>query len=156
MRASLILLVLAAAPLPAAPAPAFTLKALDGSTYRLADHLGRRAVVVDFWATWCGPCTRALKQLQGVKERFPGVEVLAVSIDDGQSAAKVDPYVRGRGFTFTVLLDPEARACRLYNPKASVPYTVVIGKDGQVAYSHSGYLPGDERELAAKVEEALR
>jgi len=139
------------AALPAGPAPTFTLNRPDGSRFNLDDHLGRQVIVLDFWATWCGPCLRALKQLQALQDRYPQVLVLAIAIDDGRTLAQVDPYVRGRGFTFTVLLDPDASACRLYNPEGGVPYTVVIDRKGATAFHHNGYLAGDERALSAAV-----
>lgn len=135
----------------AGQAPAFSLQRLDGSRFTLAEHLGRQVLVLDFWATWCGPCTRSLKKLQELRERFPEVLVLAVAIDDARTQAQVAPYVEGRGFTFTVLLDPDSTVCRQFNPSGSVPYTVVIDKGGSRAYSHSGYLPGDEQGLFAAV-----
>jgi len=128
--------------------PLFTLKALDGSTFRLADHLGKQPIVLDFWATWCGPCTRSLKKLQELHERFPEAVMLAIAIDDGQSVARVAQYVQGRGFTFTVLLDPDTNVLRLFNPEGGVPTTVVVDRKGGVAYSHVGYLPGDEKAVA--------
>jgi cytochrome c biogenesis protein CcmG, thiol:disulfide interchange protein DsbE len=140
----------------AAPAPRFTLKRLDGSTFSLADELGKRTVVLDFWATWCGPCTRSLKTLQELHARFPEVLVAAISIDDGQSLARVNQYVQGRGFTFTVLLDPDASTLRLFNPTGGVPTTVIIDRSGAIAYSHVGYLPGDEKTVADKVLELAR
>jgi len=137
----------------AGAAPNFTLKKLDGSTFRLADHVGKQVIVVDFWATWCGPCTKYLKKLQELQTKYPDVMVLAVSIDDGQSMSQVNQYVQGRGFTFTVLLNPDSNVLKMFNPTGGVPTTVVIDKKGDVAFSHTGYLPGDERTLAAKVEE---
>ncbi|MCE1230146.1 MAG: TlpA family protein disulfide reductase [Firmicutes bacterium] len=140
----------------AGPAPSFTLKGLDGSTFRLADHVGKQVIVLDFWATWCGPCTKFLKKLQEIKEQRPDVLVLAISIDDGQSLDKVNQYVRGRGFTFMVLSDPDSSVLRMFNPSAGVPTTVVIDRNGNVAYQHTGALPGDEKSLATKLDELRR
>ena len=72
----------------------------------------------------------------------------AIAIDDGQSVARVAQYVQGRGFTFTVLLDPDTNVLRLFNPEGGVPTTVVLDRQGGVAYSHVGYLPGDEKAVA--------
>ena len=135
----------------AGPVPSFTLKGLDGTSFRLDDHLGKQIIVLDFWATWCGPCTRSLKHLQELRTRYPGVLVLAIATDDGRTLAQVGPYVQGRGFSFTVLLDPDASVCRVFNPQGGVPYTVVIDKQGSMVYNHSGYLPGDEQELFSAV-----
>lgn len=149
---SLLSAALLACTLQAATAPNFTLKSLEGPNFKLADHVGKQVIVVDFWATWCGPCTKYLKKLQELKSGHPDVLVLAISIDDGQSQAQVSQYIRGRGFDFKVLLDPEGSVCRMFNPSSSVPYTVVIDRNGDIAYTHSGYLPGDEKTLAAKIE----
>lgn len=136
---------------PAGTVPSFSLKQLDGTPFRLGDHLKKQVIVLDFWATWCVPCTRALKKLQALREKFPEVLVLAAAIDDGRTLAEVGPYVQGRGFTFTVLLDSDASVCRMFNPEGAVPYTMVIDRQGAQAYSHSGYLPGDEQALFAVV-----
>ena len=136
--------------------PLFTLRKLDGSSFRLADHLGKQSIVLDFWATWCGPCTRSLKKLQELHEQFPEALVLAIAIDDGQSVARVNQYVQGRGFTFTVLLDPEASALRMFNPEGGVPTTVVLDRRGGIVYSHVGYLPGDEKAVAEQLRKPVR
>jgi len=140
----------------AGPVPSFSLKQLDGSPFNLDDHLKRQVIVLDFWATWCGPCTRSLKKLQELHEKCPEALVLAVAIDDGRTLAQVAPYVQGRGFTFTVLLDTDASVCRMFNPGGGVPFTAVIDRRGALAYSHSGYLSGDERALASAVAKLIR
>jgi peroxiredoxin len=151
-----ILALVLCAPMAAGTVPSFSLKQLDGSPFRLVEHLKKQVIVLDFWATWCGPCTKSLKKLQALQVKYPQVLVLAVTIDDGRTMADVRPYVQGRGFTFTVLLDPEASVCRVFNPEGSVPYTVVIDRQGALAYNHSGYLPGDERALFSVVEKLLQ
>jgi thiol-disulfide isomerase/thioredoxin len=147
----LLLTLALGCPLSAGAVPAFSLKQLDGTVFRMADHLNKQVIVLDFWATWCGPCTKSLKKLQELQVKYPQVLVAAVATDDGRTMAQVEPYVRGRGFTFTVLLDPEANVCRVYNPGGGIPYTVVIDRQGAMAYEHSGYLPGDELALFAAV-----
>lgn len=139
----------------AGPVPDFSLKRTDGSTFRLRDHLGKQVILVDFWATWCGPCTKLLKKLQELKDKYPDVLVVAISIDDSGSQAKVAQYIHGRGYTFTVLLDPDTAVCRMFNPQAGIPFTFLVDKKGELAYTHTGYLPGQEKELAERLE-ALR
>jgi len=152
---ALLALVLCA-PAPAGPVPSFSLKQLDGAPFRLDDHLKKQVIVLDFWATWCGPCTRSLKKLQELHEQYPEVLMLAIAIDDGRTLAQVAPYVQGRGFTFTVLLDPDAAVCRMFNPEGGVPTTAVIDRQGGMAYCHSGYLAGDERALASVLAKLAR
>lgn len=139
----------------AGPVPDFTLKKLDGSIFRMKDAVGKQVILVDFWATWCGPCAKLLKKVQDIKDRYPDVLVLAISIDDAASQAKVAQYVHGRGYDFTVLLDPDTSVCKMFNPQVGVPFTLLIDKRGELAYTHSGYLPGQEKELTARLE-ALR
>ncbi len=133
--------------LAAGPVPDFSLKRLDGSTFRLKDALGKQVIVIDFWATWCGPCTKALKKLQELHASRKDVLVLAISIDDASSMAKVQQFVQGRGYTFPVLLDPDSQVCRLFNPKGNIPFTLVIDRKGERVYQHTGYVPGDEQDL---------
>lgn len=155
MRAALtaLLSICLAIPALAGPVPDFTLKKLDGSAFRMADVRGKQVVLVDFWATWCAPCVKYLKKLQELKERYPDVLVVTVSIDDSSSQSKVAQLVQGKGYDFMVLLDPDTSVCRMFNPQAGVPYTMIIDRKGELAYSHAGYLPGQEKELARRIEE---
>ena len=143
----LLLAGLLACRLPAGTIPEFTAKKLDGTLFRSGDAVGRQVIVLDFWATWCAPCLKMLKKLQALHETRPGVLVLAVSIDDASSMAKVSQYIQGKGYTFPVLLDPESAILRRFNPSLDISYTVVIDKRGEVSYRHSGYVPGDEKAL---------
>jgi peroxiredoxin len=132
--------------------PEFVAKKLDGSVFKSSDVVGKRVMVVDFWATWCAPCTKMLKKLQTIHETHPDVLVLAVSIDDASSMAKVSQFIQGRGYTFPVLLDPESSILRMFNPSMDISYTVIIDKNGEIAYRHSGYVLGDEKALVERLD----
>lgn len=150
----LLALSIAAAP-PSGPAPEFSGKLLDGSMFRSNQVVGKKVIVIDFWATWCAPCLKMLKKLQTLQETRPDVQIIAVSIDDATTLSKVGQYIQGKGYTFQVLLDPDSAILRQFNPSTEVPFCVVIDKLGKVAFSHSGYLPGDEKDLFDRVD-ALR
>lgn len=145
------LALIALAPLSAQGA-GFTCRRLDGGVLKSSDVVGKKIIVVDFWATWCAPCLKTLKHLQALHDSRPDVLVLAVSIDDATSMAKVSQYIQGKGYTFPVLLDPESALLRAYQPSLDVPFTFVLDRKGKVAYSHSGYVPGDEKALLAALD----
>ncbi|MCP5051025.1 MAG: TlpA family protein disulfide reductase [bacterium] len=133
--------------------PDFSLKQLDGSAYKFSDHVGKKVILIDFWATWCKPCKKFLKKLNAIyKERKDQVEVLAISTDDSSSLARVESYVKSKQFVFTVLLDPDSQVARVFNPSQQLPFTIIIDKKGNIVYSHTGYLPGYEKVIAKKLD----
>ncbi len=125
-------------------------RGLDGKEVKLVDLLtGKKPVVISFWATWCNPC---VEELEAVSERFASWQkeidfiFVAVSIDDARSASKVRSFVNGREWPFTVLMDANQEVMKAMNI-SSVPFTMILGRNGFVRYSHSGYIPGDENTL---------
>jgi peroxiredoxin len=122
---------------------------LDGDKVALADLLGKGPILVDFWATWCKPCLKEMPYIQRLHEEYGerGLQVLAVTIDAPRSQSRVKPLVRGKKFTFRVLLDPGQNVFRKLQGKGQIPYVVVLDPDGQIRYRHTGYRPGDEKEL---------
>ncbi len=134
------------------PAPAFILETHDGGRTSLAEHLAAGPVIVDFWATWCAPCRKALPHLQSLQDEYAdrGLTVLAVSIDDPRNQPKIDAFARSQKLDFPILLDGDSRVARLYRV-ASVPTTFLVSPSGRVVAFHRGYRDGDEKLLAAEV-----
>ncbi len=151
-----IVLVPAAARAQKADVPNFVLKDLDGKEVSLTDLRAKGPVVVDFWATWCKPCLRELPYLDSLRVKYAdkGLQVVAVSIDETRSLAKVKSYVKTHSYGFLVLLDPNQRTLRQLQG-VNVPYVVVVSQEGRRLYTHSGYREGDEKELARVVADAL-
>lgn len=145
------------APAAGSPAPDFALADLDGAQVRLADLVARGPVVMAFWATWCRPCAQEIPHLSALQQELGerGLTVLGVSLDDATTVGEVRAFVRTRDVSYTVLLDTEGRVAALYNPEHALPFTVVIGRGGQVRRVHRGYVPGDEVQLRAEVVELL-
>ncbi len=136
--------------------PDFSLKQLDGSTYHFSDHIGKKVIVIEFWATWCKPCKKLLKKLNQIYlDHKEHVEVLAISIDDASAISKAEAYIKGKRFSFTVLLDPDSKVVRIFNPSMKLPFTAVIDKKGDILHTHTGYIPGYEKEIIKKLETLL-
>ena len=126
----------------------FILENLDGDFIELEEEIGEGPVLLSFWATWCKPCKEELKEFNKLFEKYSdsGLKIFAISIDNEKSIAKVKPYVRTNDFQFTVLLDPNSEAARMYYAQM-VPYSVILNKSGEIIYSHLGYKKGDELEI---------
>jgi peroxiredoxin len=137
--------------------PDFELPTLDGKSERLSDHLGRDVVLIDFWATYCQPCLRAMPELDALYRRHKprGFVVLGVSIDGADALPEVRAEVKKLGVGFPILLDQETRVVSLYNPKTSAPFSVLIGRDGSILTKREGYTTGSEGTLERDVEAAL-
>ena len=142
----------------AARPPDFELPRLDGGSERLSSHFGKDVVLVDFWATFCKPCLRSMPELDALyrSRKARGFVVLGVSIDGPGSSADVQAAVSQLGVSFPILLDQESRAVALYNPRASAPFSVLIGRDGRVLAQREGYTTGSHDALEHDVDAALR
>lgn len=138
----------------ATAAPDFTLRAADGPNVRLQEQRGR-VVMVNFWATWCGPCRQEMPHLNRLYEKYrgSGFTLLGVNIDEDPRAAT--ELAKKLGVTFPVLLDTDKKVSRLYDMSA-MPATVVIDRDGKVRYLHRGYREGVETSYEAQVRELLK
>ncbi len=137
--------------------PDFELDVIDGSSFRLGEHLGKEVVLLDFWATYCDPCLAAMPHLNDLYQRHKqqGLLIVGVSIDGPESIAQVRATVSRLGVEFPILLDDESSVVALYNPKVSAPFSVLIGKDGAVIAKREGYTTGKAAALDADIERAL-
>lgn len=137
--------------------PNVNLKDLDGKSVSMSKfNNSDKPIVVSFWATWCGPCVKELTAINEVYAKWQketGVELIAVSIDDSRTKARVKPQVKGKSWKYTVLLDENQELKRALNV-GNVPYTMVLYK-GKVVYSHSSYTPGIENEIYKQIKKAI-
>ncbi len=136
--------------------PDVNVKTGDGETVNIADYAKKGQVtVLNFWATWCTPCKKELNNIAELygdwKDQYD-VEIVAVSIDDTRNAAKVKTYVDGQAWDYTVLLDQNQDLQRALSFQ-SIPYTILLNKEGEIVYRHNGYVNGDEYELEEKIAE---
>jgi peroxiredoxin len=138
-------------------APDFTARDLDGKTFRLSDHLGKEVVLLDFWSTYCEPCRAEFPHLRALydQNKALGLLVVAVSMDGPETVADLPAFVKRFELDFPVVLDDDSRIASLYNPKKSMPLSVLIDRTGRIGVVREGYNPGDEGLVAADVATAL-
>lgn len=135
-------------------APNFTLKSSTGSNLKLSEHRGE-VIMINFWATWCGPCRQEMPLLNRIHEQYrkAGFTLLGVNIDDRPDVAL--NMAKKLGVTFPVLFDTGKRVSRLYDVNA-MPSTVLIDRDGKVRYIHLGYRAGYETKYESQIRELLK
>jgi len=136
-------------------APGFTLLTLDGGRASLTDHRDK-LVVLNFWATWCQPCTVEMPSLEALWRRYRdrGLVVVGVSVDRGAPKALLEPYVRTLKLTFPILLDPDAKTSDRWRVTA-LPATFLVRPGGEVAGMAMGAREWNSDEMQALVERLL-
>lgn len=124
-------------PVKGAIAPDFELETIDGETLKLSDFRGK-AVLINFWATWCGPCRVEMPAMQSRFETHsPDFVILAVDNDEPQEI--VSAFVDELGLTFNVLLDPGATIQELYQIRG-YPSSIFVDADGIIRVVHIGIM----------------
>ncbi len=135
-------------------APDFALKSSTGENLRLSEFRGD-VVMINFWATWCGPCRQEMPLLDELYTRYErvGFNLLGINIDDDSRRAM--QMIEELGVTFPVLFDSRKEVSKLYEVEA-MPVTVLIDREGNVRHVHHGYKPGYEDAYLDQVRSLLR
>ena len=135
------------------------MKTLDGKTVDTSTlNNDGKPFIISFFATWCKPCNRELKAIHEQYEEWQeetGVKVVAISIDQAQNINKVKPLVDGEEWEYEVLLDPNSEFRRAMGVQM-IPHVFIIGGDGKIVESRSGYTEGGEQHLIEKVRELVK
>ena len=120
-------------------APDFTLKSIDGKTIKLSDYKGK-IVIIDFWATWCGPCRKGIPDLIEIQKQYPkDVVVLGISVDR-ETAKDVAPFVKNNKINYSVALFTED-VIKSFGGINSIPTSFVIDKKGNIVKKFVGLQP---------------
>ena len=139
---------------PGAPAPDFTLAARDGGKVRLADLKGQ-VVMINFWATWCGPCRQEMPLLAQLNTKYEplGFTLLGVNVEPDSAAAVA--WLKGMPVTFPILFDTDSVVAGNFGVEG-MPSTVFVDRKGQVRYVHRGYKVGDEAKYADMIRSLVK
>lgn len=134
------------------------IKGLKQANFRLADFRGK-VIVINLWASWCGPCRREIPEYEKVRKSYEGREVEFVALtteDPNESADEVNKFLRQVTFGFRLGWADSEMARFLMNGRSSIPQTIVIDSDGRVVKHWGGYAPGRSGDrLKAAIDQAL-
>ncbi len=145
---------LAASSLEGQAAPDFVLRSATGENLRLSEYRGD-VVLINFWATWCGPCRQEMPLLDDLYGRYQrvGFNLLGINIDEDSRRAM--QMVQELGVKFPVLFDENKEVSKLYEVEA-MPVTILVDREGIVRHVHHGYKPGYEEKYLTEIRSLLR
>ncbi len=141
-------------PLLGKDAPVFELDTLAGKLVKLADLKEKEIIILDFWATWCGPCVKALPTITEVASAYKAKGVVFYAVNVGEDAETVSAFLKEKELDVPVLLDKEGKVAGLYGAEG-IPQTVLIGKDGIVQVVHVGLSADLKVKLSHELDELL-
>jgi peroxiredoxin len=144
----------AAADIVGKPAPDFALRSMQGPSMRLSEHLGE-VVVINFWATWCGPCRQEMPLLEQMHKRYSALGFTLVGVNVDANSKDAEEWLSKTPVSFPVLFDRESKVSAMYDVKA-MPSTVFIDRKGNVRALHKGYKAGDEGEYLNQIRALLK
>jgi thiol-disulfide isomerase/thioredoxin len=141
-------------PLLTKDAPTFTLPLLAGGDFDLAKEKGK-VIVLDFWATWCGPCVKSLPDMIAKMAEFDPSKVRFIAVNQAEPSDQVKAFLETRGWKMEVALDGFQRVGQQFKVEG-IPHTVIIDTEGKVAFVKTGYSPDGADKLAEQVRKLLK
>ncbi|MBI2094804.1 MAG: TlpA family protein disulfide reductase [Candidatus Omnitrophica bacterium] len=130
----------------------FTLRNLEGEAVRFDEVLeGKKAVLLNFWATWCPPCREEIPDLVELQARRGGDSFTVLGVDVGESAAKVRAFSEKMGINYPLLLDDDMEVARAYGV-VGIPTSLLVASDGMIVGEYHGYTS----KLVSDVEAVLK
>lgn len=135
-------------------APNFTLKSNKGKNIKLSELRGR-VVLINFWASWCGPCRQEMPELDKLYSKYKklGFTILGINVEENATAAL--KIIADDKISFPILFDTENKVSQLYDVRA-MPTSILVGRDGNMRYLHLAYRPGDINKYKKWVKELIR
>ena len=135
-------------------APSFTLGSNGGKEISLAQYKGQ-VVMINFWASWCGPCRQEMPLLESIYKKYNrmGFTLIGVNVEPDSNAA--NQWLKQTPVSFPILYDKDSKVSKMYDV-AGMPSTVIIDRTGKVRVLHRGYKPGDENEYLDSIRTLVR
>jgi peroxiredoxin len=135
-------------------APDFTLKSMAGTNLKLTEQRGK-IIVINFWASWCGPCREEMPVLQKFYDKYQdlGVSVWGINVEQENQAGR--DFLADLNLSFPILFDASNTISLMYQV-AAMPTTIIIDRDGLIRYAFQGYKPGYEKKYAKAIKQLIR
>lgn len=132
----------------------FTLKSRSGKNIKLSELRGQ-VVMINFWASWCGPCRQEMPLLEALYKKYNALGFTLLGVNVEQDSTKANGYLRDISVSFPILYDTKNTVSKAYNISA-MPSTVMVDRNGNLRYLHHGYKPGYEKEYQKQVKALIR
>ena len=135
----------------------FTLENIENEWVSLSEIQGEQLTIIDFWATWCKPCTKAMPKLNDIYNHYKndGLSVIGISCDGPRSISKVGAVASSLEIDYHILKDINCEVMNTYQYQ-SFPTLIMVDSDNEVIYVHEGFSSGDENEIRGEVESRLK
>jgi len=129
---------------------------IDGNSVNINEIKGEKLTVLDFWATWCGPCIKSIPELVKLSEEFheQGVRFIGINTDSPRNRSKVKPFASSMGITYPVLIDSDQQLQSDFFING-FPTMLVLDEKGKVLFTHVGYIQGDEKIIEDTINKLL-
>ena len=135
-------------------APDFALKGATGDNLRLSELRGQ-VVMINFWASWCGPCRQEMPHLEDLYQRYEPLGFTLLGVNVEKNRKKADQMLNDMPVSFPILFDSRNEVSKLYGVIA-MPSTVLIDRDGTIRYIHNGYKAGYEQEYQTQIRSLIK
>ena len=136
--------------------PIVKIKSLKGKKISTKKILKEKYTIMSFWATWCVPCLKEMKELDILHHKYKdeNFQVVGISVDDSKTIKKIKTTLKSKKISYPVYLDTEQKFFGKFNTEA-LPFSILVSPDGEILWEHSGYIPGDEKEMEAVIVNVL-
>jgi len=136
------------------PAPDFTLKSSTGENVKLSELRGN-VVMINFWASWCGPCRQEMPLLDEFYKKYSKLGFVLLGVNVEEDSSKAAGYLSEVPVSFPILYDNTNSVSKMYDVDA-MPSTVLVDREGNLRFLHRGYKPGDEKEYKRLMKKLMR
>jgi peroxiredoxin len=137
-----------------APAAAFQLPAAVGEPVSLG-HLRGQVVLINFWASWCGPCRQEMPILDQLYRKYKAAGFTLLGVNVEPKSGDAISFLKATPVSFPILFDTQSKVSNLYEV-SGMPSTVIVDRKGNVRYVHHGYKPGDESQYLDQIRSLMR